>query len=166
MFESDKDTQAASPLPAAGDAPVPTQDGQESPALSFENKEYTAGPQARPSTPAVQPRQETAPEPKAEPKAEPKMTPQTEHSAGAARTAEAKKHSPAATGESRSSSRASNSNRLRFRSLPDISRKPASLGSAATFPIAGVPPSAPPQRPSGVTRKCSPTPSARDGTIT
>ena len=75
MFESDKDTRAASPLPAAGDAPIPTQDGIESPALSFERKEYTAGPQARPSTPAVQPRQETPPEPKAEPKAEPKFTP-------------------------------------------------------------------------------------------
>jgi TonB family protein len=67
VFESDKDTRAASPLPATGDAPIPTQDGQESPALSFENKEYTAGPQARPSTPAVQPQQETTPEPKAEP---------------------------------------------------------------------------------------------------
>jgi TonB family protein len=66
VFESDKDTRAASPLPATGDAPVPTQDGQETPALSFENKEYTAGPQARPSTPAVPPREETAPEPQAE----------------------------------------------------------------------------------------------------
>jgi TonB family protein len=75
LFESDKDTRAASPLPAAGDVPVPTQDGDQSPALSFESKEYTAGPQARPPTPAVQPRQETAPEPKAEPKAEPKFTP-------------------------------------------------------------------------------------------
>jgi TonB family protein len=74
-FESDKDTRAASPLPATGDAAVPTQEGEQSPVLSFENKEYTAGPQARPSTPAVQPRQETAPEPKAEPKAEPKFTP-------------------------------------------------------------------------------------------
>ena len=76
-FESDKDTQAASPLPATGDAPVPTQDGNQRVALSFENKEYTAGPQARPSTPAVQPPQETAPEPKAEPEAEPKFTPKS-----------------------------------------------------------------------------------------
>jgi TonB family protein len=68
VFESDKDTRAASPLPAAGDASVPTQDGRETPALSFENKEYTAGPQARPATPAVQPQQEAAPEPQAEPK--------------------------------------------------------------------------------------------------
>ena len=66
MFESDKDTRAASPLPAAGDAPVPTQDGSDNPALSLENKEYTAGPVPRESSPAVQPRQETPPEPKAE----------------------------------------------------------------------------------------------------
>ena len=73
-FESDKDTRAASPLSATGDAPVPSQNGTENPALSFENKDYMAGPQARPST-AVEPRQETAPEPKAEPKAVPKFTP-------------------------------------------------------------------------------------------
>jgi TonB family protein len=73
-FESDKDAHAASPLPATGDAPVPTQDGRESPALSFENKEYTAGPLPRPSTPAVEPRQETPPEQKTA-EAEPKMTP-------------------------------------------------------------------------------------------
>jgi TonB family protein len=72
VFESDKDTHAASPLPATGDAPIPTQDGQESPALSFENKEYTAGPQAHPSTP-VPPRQEAAAEPEAEAQAEPKF---------------------------------------------------------------------------------------------
>jgi TonB family protein len=75
VFESDKDTHAASPLPAAGDAPVPTQDGRDQPGLSLENKEYTAGPVARESSPAVQPRQETAPQPKAE-ESKPKMTPQ------------------------------------------------------------------------------------------
>jgi len=75
VFESDKDTRAASPLPAAGDAPVPTQDGRDQPDLSLENKEYTAGPVARESSPAVQPRQETAPQPKAE-ESKPKMTPQ------------------------------------------------------------------------------------------
>jgi outer membrane biosynthesis protein TonB len=76
-FESDKDTQAASPLAPSGDAPVPTQDGRETPGLSFENKEYTAGPQARPSTPLVQPQEATAqaPEPKPEPTVEPKPTP-------------------------------------------------------------------------------------------
>ena len=74
-FESDKDTQAAAPLPASGDAPVPTQDGQEKPGLSFENKEYTAGPQARASTPAVEAREAVAPEPTAEPQEEPKPTP-------------------------------------------------------------------------------------------
>jgi len=73
-FESDKDTQAAAPLPATGDAPVPTQDGTESPALSLENKEYTAGPMPRPSTPAVQPQQETPPEQETA-EAKPKITP-------------------------------------------------------------------------------------------
>jgi TonB family protein len=80
VFESDKDTQAASPLPAAGDAPVPTQDGRDQPGLSLENREYTAGPVPRESVPAVQPRQETAPEPKPEEtkqeETKPKMTPQ------------------------------------------------------------------------------------------
>jgi TonB family protein len=83
-FESDKNTRAASPLPAAGDAPVPTQEGREIATLSLENKEYTAGPTPRPSTPATQPREETPAEQKiaeAEPseekiaQAEPKMTP-------------------------------------------------------------------------------------------
>ena len=73
-FESDKDTRAASPLPAAGDAPVPTQEGREIATLSLENKEYSAGPLPRPSTPAAAPRQETPPEQKAA-EAEPKMTP-------------------------------------------------------------------------------------------
>ena len=78
VFESDKDTHAASPLPAAGEAPVPTQDGRDQPGLSLENKEYTAGPVPRESSPAVQPRQETAPEPKAE-ESKPKMTPQQQN---------------------------------------------------------------------------------------
>jgi TonB family protein len=78
VFESDKDTHAASPLPAAGDAPVPTQDGRDQPGLSLENREYTAGPVPRESSPAVQPLQERTPEPKPEEKPEesmPKMTP-------------------------------------------------------------------------------------------
>ena len=79
VFESDKDTHAASPLPAAGDAPVPTQDGRDQPGLSLENREYTAGPVPQESTPAVQPRQETTPEPKPEEskpeESKPKMTP-------------------------------------------------------------------------------------------
>ncbi len=74
VFESDKDTHAASPLPAAGDAPVPTQDGKDQPGLSLENREYTAGPVPRESSPAVQPREEAAPEPQPE-ESMPKMTP-------------------------------------------------------------------------------------------
>ena len=79
VFESDKDTHAASPLPAAGDAPVPTQDGRDQPGLSLENREYTAGPVPQESSPAAQPREETAPETATEPKPEeskPKMIPQ------------------------------------------------------------------------------------------
>ena len=74
VFESDKDTHAASPLPASGDAPVPTQDGRDQPGLSLENREYTAGPVPQESSPAAQPREETVPEPKAE-ESKPKMTP-------------------------------------------------------------------------------------------
>ena len=57
-------------------------------------------------------------------------------------------------------------NSRRPHSLPDISLKPGLLGSEAIFPIAAGPPSAPPQPPSAVTRKCSPTRSAPDGTTT
>ena len=165
MFESDKDTRAASPLPATGDAPIPTQDGIESPALSFENKEYTAGPQARPSTPAVQPRQETPPEPKAEPKAEPKFTPRPITQLALLEPPKPKstpRPQPAKAVEQQKEQQ----NRLRFRSLRDISPKPASLASGATYPTAGVPPSAPLRPPSGVTRRCCPTLSARDGIFT
>lgn len=66
-FESDKDTQAASPLPASGDAPVPTLDGEISPALSLENRDYTPGREALPSAPpAPAPTQSAPPEPSAE----------------------------------------------------------------------------------------------------
>lgn len=52
-FESDKNTQAAAEEPAAGDLPLPTQKGEDVPALEFENQEYTAGREARPSSPAL-----------------------------------------------------------------------------------------------------------------
>jgi TonB family protein len=72
-FESDKDTRAASEAPAAGDAPLPTQAGEESPATAFENREYTPGDEPRPSSPPVP---ESRPAPPAEqPPAEPLPTP-------------------------------------------------------------------------------------------
>ena len=103
VFESDKDTHAASPLPAAGDAPVPTQDGRDQPGLSLENREYTAGPVPRESSPAVQPREETAPETATEAGGvHAKDDSETEHSARIAGTAEAKNFPPAEGGEGRS----------------------------------------------------------------
>lgn len=62
-FESDKDTQAASERPADGRIPLPSQDGEDSPALAFENREYTPGREPResaPSAPAVPPSPQTA----------------------------------------------------------------------------------------------------------
>ncbi len=78
VFESDKDSRAAALQMAAGDAPLPTQDGVESPALEFENKEYTPGKLASPSAPAVQPqpKESTPPEPPAEPVSTPRQTTQ------------------------------------------------------------------------------------------
>jgi outer membrane biosynthesis protein TonB len=41
MFESDKDTAAASEQPAKGDAPLPTQEGKDTPDLGFKNEDYS-----------------------------------------------------------------------------------------------------------------------------
>jgi outer membrane biosynthesis protein TonB len=41
MFESDKDTAAASEKPAEGNAPVPTQEGKETPDIGFKNEQYS-----------------------------------------------------------------------------------------------------------------------------
>src|ERR1700722_19405896 len=41
MFESDKDTAAASEQPAKGDAPLPTQEGKETPDIGFKNEQYS-----------------------------------------------------------------------------------------------------------------------------
>ena len=41
MFESDKDTAAASEQPAKGDAPLPTQDGKETPDIGFKDEQYS-----------------------------------------------------------------------------------------------------------------------------
>ncbi|GAB4170824.1 MAG: hypothetical protein Fur0032_09880 [Terrimicrobiaceae bacterium] len=74
-FESDKDTQAASERPAEGRLPLPSQDGEESPALAFENREYTPGREPResaPSAPTAPPSPRAA---KPAPEEEPKPTP-------------------------------------------------------------------------------------------
>jgi outer membrane biosynthesis protein TonB len=41
MFESDKDTAAASENPAKGDAPLPTQEGKDTPDLGFKNEDFS-----------------------------------------------------------------------------------------------------------------------------
>ncbi len=66
-FESDKDTLAASALPASGDAPLPTMDGETAPGISFENRNYTTGLEPKPAAPPPRPEQETTPpQPKVE----------------------------------------------------------------------------------------------------
>ncbi|CAN5825282.1 hypothetical protein BH09VER1_BH09VER1_41770 [soil metagenome] len=80
-FESDKDTHAASQAPATGNEPLPSQDGEKSPAMSFENKEYTAGPTPRPSSPSAPPQQVTPPTPEPVPTPEPMPTPEATPSA-------------------------------------------------------------------------------------
>lgn len=41
MFESDKDTAAASEQPAKGNAPVPTQEGKDAPDIGFKNESFS-----------------------------------------------------------------------------------------------------------------------------
>src|SRR6516165_554394 len=41
MFESDKDTAAASEKPAEGDTPIPTQDGKDTPDIGFKDEQYS-----------------------------------------------------------------------------------------------------------------------------
>lgn len=74
-FESDKDTRAASEAPATGDSPLPTQDGEESPATQFEDREYTAGKEPQPASPAAEPTQPAEPSPPVPEEALPKPTP-------------------------------------------------------------------------------------------
>jgi TonB family protein len=78
-FESDKDTHAASELPASGDAPLPTMDGEESPALTMENRDYTAGREPRLAVPAAPPEAQPSPPPEAtpEPESRPAPTPRS-----------------------------------------------------------------------------------------
>lgn len=64
MFESDRDTAAASPLPAEGDVPLPSVDGREQEFLEFEQQELAlADPDAAPPAPESPPSEPTPPEP-------------------------------------------------------------------------------------------------------
>ena len=47
MFESDKDTAAASEQPAKGDTPVPTQEGKETPDIGFKNERFSLADQGQ-----------------------------------------------------------------------------------------------------------------------
>lgn len=74
-FESDKDTRAASSAMPSGPAPLPSQEGEKSPGIEFETKEYTPGKQSGPTAASGQTQPEaTAPEAAATP--EPMSTPQ------------------------------------------------------------------------------------------
>ena len=47
MFESDKDTAAASEQPAKGDTPIPTQEGKEAPDIGFKNERFSLADQGQ-----------------------------------------------------------------------------------------------------------------------
>jgi outer membrane biosynthesis protein TonB len=74
-FQSDKDTRAASEAAATGDIPLPSQEGEESPATQFEDREYTAGKEPQPASPASEPTRPADPSPPVPEEALPKPTP-------------------------------------------------------------------------------------------
>ncbi len=77
-FESDKNTRAASELPAEGNVPLPTQRGEDIPGTEFENREYSAGKEPRPASPPQAPPAEAAPPAEKAPPTEtvqPRVTP-------------------------------------------------------------------------------------------
>lgn len=51
LFQSDKDTIAATEQPAHGDLALPTMEGRETDALQFQDQEFTLGPEPAESTP-------------------------------------------------------------------------------------------------------------------
>ena len=75
-FESDNNTRAASESPATGAAPMPSVAGRESTSLELENRDYTAGAEARPSAPTAPPSPEQAAQEPAPPTATPTPTTQ------------------------------------------------------------------------------------------
>jgi TonB family protein len=91
MFESDKDTAAASEQPAKGDAPIPTQEGKEAPDIGFKNESFSladrgqafstdpgqqaAAPQKEEKQEEVKPVETPIPMPTATPKPEAKPSP-------------------------------------------------------------------------------------------
>lgn len=69
VFESDKNSRAASDLPATGSAPMPSQQGKERPTQDFTTHDYSLGKGAEPAAP--EPAMEVASLPKPTPKPEP-----------------------------------------------------------------------------------------------
>jgi outer membrane biosynthesis protein TonB len=80
MFESDKDTAAASEQPAKGDAPLPTQEGKERPDLGFKNEDYSLADrgQAFSRDPGRQPQQKEEKQEEVKPVETPTPTPTPE----------------------------------------------------------------------------------------
>lgn len=78
-FESDRDTRAASEQPAKGDAPVPTQEGEQIPSLEFQNRNYSDGKPSQPAPPPAPPQQATQaaaqPQQQPTPQSTPEATP-------------------------------------------------------------------------------------------
>lgn len=72
-FESNQDTEAASRLPAAGDAPLPSQRGKIAPNFNFDTTHYTPG--EAPSVASAASAGEPPPQPTATPAARPAQTP-------------------------------------------------------------------------------------------
>jgi TonB family protein len=64
MFESDKDTVAASEKPAHGNAPVPTQEGKETPDIGFKDEKYSLAEKGSAFLP--DPGRQAAPQPEQE----------------------------------------------------------------------------------------------------
>lgn len=88
-FESNANSVAASQLPAAEEAPIPTQDGKERPGLDLANERYSLAlqgnqprPEAQnPTTPQPRPTPAHSSQPNSTPSAVPSATPQVEPSA-------------------------------------------------------------------------------------
>ena len=78
-FESNANSIAASKLPATGDAPLPSQDGKERPAVNLETHDYSlptdgSKPQPEPQS-TVAPESKPAPEATTPPKPKPSEAP-------------------------------------------------------------------------------------------
>ncbi len=132
-FESNANSIAAAQLPALGEAPVPTQDGNERPGMDLENEHHTLAQNGAQPTPPVAPPPTAAPSPSAAPSATPTATPQPTPSPSAEMLAMFRATPPPT-----------------IRAPEEIEQSPTPLPSAT--PEIGRP-TPPPQRPSSVYRR-------------